>query len=210
MASIATLITEVRVDINDSNSTRFSTDTPLLTLFKKAIRRANRICQRNDINFAKKKVSLSTVAAQNYIDISSSVADFDVWIGLYYEGEHREIEPMNELEWNSEEETGLTEHCLLDQANSKIYLKGTPSAVLSLDFWYYPTVDTSTYTTSTSTPWSGRLDDIIMEYVRMRALNMDEMDLSFDSQLMTDMENQILESYKRNSVGRVNKVGWMN
>jgi len=207
MAAISTLITEIRVDLNDSDSTRF-TDANLLALFKKAIRRANRICQRNDIQFAKKSATLATVASQAYIDISSAVSDFDVWIGMFYN--YKEVEPVNEMEWEAlyTSETAL-KYCYFDQTNSKIYLKGTPSSIVAPVLYYYPTVDPSAYTTESSTPWGGRIDDILIEYVRIRALNMDEYDVSFDSQLMTDMENQILGAYKQNSVTRVDGNGWM-
>lgn len=209
MAAISTLITELRVDINDDDSTRFS-DTQLLALMKKAIRRANRICQRNEIQFAKKSVALSTVASQAYIDISSTVSDFDVWIGLFRDSDHTQITPRTEREWETDQTQVANTYCRLDQVNSKIYLNGTPDSVVTLTFWYYPTVDPSAYTTASSTPWNGRLDDILIEYVRMRALNADEFDLSFDTQLMTDMENQILGAYKSNSVTIVNGNGWMN
>jgi hypothetical protein len=209
MAAISTLITELRVDINDSSSTRF-TDANLLALFKKAIRRANRICQRNDIQFAKKSVTLTTTPSQDYIDISSTGSDFDVWIGLFRDSDHKEIKTRTEREWETDLSQTANTYCRLDQANSKIYLNGTPDSAATLTLWYYPTVDPSAYTTASTTPWNGRIDDILMEYVRIRVLNMDEMDVSFDSQLMTDLENQILGAYKYNSVTVVEGNGWMN
>jgi hypothetical protein len=210
MAVISTLLTELRVDINDGSSTRFS-DAQLLALFKKAIRRANRICQRNDIQFAKKEIALATVASQAYIDISSTVSDFDVWIGLFYDATYKEIPMKNEREWEALYSTSRAlSYCYLDQVNSKIYLKGTPSSIVALTLWYYPTVDPSAYTVASSTPWGGRIDDILLEYVRVRALNMDEYDVTFDSQLMTDLENQILGAYKQNSVTRVDGNGWFS
>lgn len=208
MAAISTLITEVRVDIEDGSSTRF-TDAKLLAIFKKAIRRANRVVQRNDLNFGKKSVSLSTVADQAYIDISSVASDFDTWLGLYYDAMDYEIETRNEHDFELLDNSGAICCCRLDQANAKIYLKGTPTSVVTLTLWYYPTVDPSAYTTASSTPWSGRLDDILLEYVRLRALNIDELNLDYDTQLMTDMENQILQSYKFNSVGKIEHNGWI-
>ena len=37
----------------------------------------------------------------------------------------------------------------------------------------------------------------------------DEMRVDVDTQLMTDMENQILQSYRYNSAGRVEHNGWL-
>lgn len=208
MAAISTLITELRVDIDDSSSTRF-TDAKLLALFKKAIRRANRIVQRNDINFGKKSVTLTTTADQAYIDISSTASDFDTFLGLYHDSLDYEVVMQNEHDFALLDDEGSITYCRLDQANSKIYLKGTPSdSTTTLTLWYYPTVDPSAYTTASSAPWSGRLDDVLLEYARLRALNIDEFDLSYDTQLMTDMENQILQAYQYNSAGRVEHDGW--
>lgn len=208
MAVISTLITELRTDLNDDASTRF-TNAQLLNFFKKAIRRANRICQRNGIQFAKTKVALSTVANQNYIDISSTVSDFDVWIGLFQDSTHDEIPKKSETEWETIYTATAMANCLLDQQNSRIYFNGTPTSVLALTLWYYPTVDPSAYTTASSTPWSGRIDDIIMEYVGIRAKNIDEMNVENDKALMTDMENQILEAYGPNSARRIDGAGWL-
>jgi hypothetical protein len=209
MAAISTLITELRVDIEDGDSTRW-TDAKLLSLFKKAIRRANRIVQRHDLNFGKKSATLTTTADQAYIDISSTVSDFDVFLGLYHDSLDYEVEVQNEHDFALLDDEGSITYCRLDQANSKIYLKGTPAdSTTTLTLWYFPTVDPSAYTTASDTPWGGRLDDVLMEYVRIRALNIDEMTIDVDTQLMTDMENQILQSYRYNSAGRVEHNGWL-
>lgn len=212
MSAISSLITEIRTDLSDDASTRF-TDTQLLNLFKKAIRRANRIVQRNGIQFGKKQIAINTIAAQTYIDISAtgpiSVADFDVWIGLFRDDLHKEIPKRTERDWELIISASALANCLFDQANSKIYFNGAPASVVALTLWYYPTVDVSAYTTATETPWDGRIDDIIMEYVSIRAKNIDEMDASFDKALLTDMENQILQAYAPNAVTVSEGAGWL-
>ena len=208
MALISSLITEVRVDINDSDSTRFTTDTPILAVFKKAIRRANRICQRNGVQFAKKKAALTTVTSQTYVDIST-VTDFDVFIGLFRDSDHTEIRLVTERDWELLVSPDVLTKALIDQANSKICLAGTPTAAEALTLWYYPTVDPSAYTTASSTPWSGRLDDILVEYVSLRLKNIDEMEASFDQALLNDMENQIVSAYVPNSSNYEEGSGWL-
>ena len=212
MALISALITEIRTDLSDDDSTRFS-DTQLLNLFKKGIRRANRICQRNAVQFAKKKITINTIASQAYIDISSvgpvDVSDLDVWNGLFRDGTHKEIPTRTEKEWETIYSATDLSNCLFDQVNSKVYFNGTPDDAEALTLWYYPTIDPSAYTTASSTPWSGRIDDIIMEYVGIRAKNIDEMNAQFDQALMTDMENQILQAYMPNAPLVVEGVGWM-
>ena len=67
MSLVSNVIEDIRIEINDSNSTRF-TDAAILPIVKQALRRANRICQRAGLQFAKKKAAMVTVAAQNYLD----------------------------------------------------------------------------------------------------------------------------------------------
>ena len=214
MATILSLITELRTDLSDDASTRFS-DTQLLNIFKKAIRRANRIVQRNGIQFGKKKVTINTIAAQTYIDISVAgpvdVSDFDVWIGLFRDDTHKEIPTRTEKEWETIFSASALANCLLvlNQTDSKIYFNGTPDAIVALTLWYFPVVDPAAYTTANSTPWNGRIDDIIMEYVSLRAKNIDEMDIGFDQKLLQDLENQIIQAYAPNAVTIVDGSGWM-
>ena len=205
MATIASLITELRTDLNDDDSTRF-TDAKLLNYFKKAIRRANRIVQRNGIQFAKTKGAINTSASLDYVALPT---DFDVWHGLYRDDTHKEIPRKTEKEWETILSASAMANCLLDQANSRIYFNATPGAVVALTLWYYPLIDPAAYTTATTTPWSGRLDDIIMEYVGLRAKNLDEMDARFDQALLTDMENQILQAYAPNAPTILEGSGWL-
>jgi hypothetical protein len=207
MALISALITELRTDLSDDGSTRF-TDTQLLNLFKKAIRRSNRVVQRNGIQFAKKKATLTTVANQDYLTLSD-ITDFDVPIGLWRSDTYSKIPFRTEAEWEQIISASAVSHALLDYQNDKILFKSTPSSALTLYFYYYPTVDPSAYTTASSSPWSGRLDDMIMEYVGLRAKNIDEMSLEFDQQLLQDMENQILQAYMPNAPTIVEGEGWL-
>jgi hypothetical protein len=208
MAAISTLITEIRTDISDDDSTRF-TDAKILNVIKKAIRRANRIVQRNGLQFAKKKAALTTVANQAYLVLSTSITDFVVPIGLWRTDTDERIPFPTEGEWEEVISAAALTFALLDYQNDKIQFNGTPSTAIALNFWYYPTVDPSAYTTATSTPWSGRIDDIIMEYTINRLKNIDEMDLSYDTKLLTDMENQLLQAYAPNAPAVSEGKGWL-
>lgn len=210
MAAISSLITEIRTDIADPGSTRFTDDTQILNVIKKAIRRANRIAQRNGLQFAKKKAVLTTVANQAYLTLSTAITDFDVAIGLWRTDTHAKIPLKTEAEWEAIISASALSCALLDYANDKIHLNGTPSSAVTLHFWYYPEIDPSAYTTATETPWEGRIDDIIMEYASMRLKNIDEMDLSFDTKLAQDLEAQLLTAYAPNAPTIVNTNGWMN
>jgi len=202
MSTISSLITDIRYEINDTESTRWTTDTPILSYIKRAVTRANRICQRNGMHFAKKKATIPTVASQAYVSLP---ADFDIDIrnlplklSEVIRGDDKSVTAESLTSW------------MLDLENNYILLVGTPVGVENLTFWYYPKVDVSAYTTATTMPWSGRLDDTIIEYVASRLKNVDEFDLTADQQFLTDFENQIIQAYEPLNPTIIPGDGWMN
>lgn len=212
MSTVANVITDVRVEIDDTGSSRFSDDTTnILPVVKQAIRRANRICQRAGLHFAKKKATLTTVTSQAYLTFAeASITDIDIPIGLWNASTYEQITQKSEAEWEemSSASTALT-GWFLDLENSKILLKGTPTSAVSLSFWYFPTVDPSAYTTGSTMPWGGKLDDIISRYVAMRLQNVDEMDVKMDQEILADMENQILQAYRPQTPTVISGKGWL-
>lgn len=206
MSLISDIITSVRYEINDSDSTRYSTDAPILSYVKRAISRANRIVQREHIQFGKKKTTLTTTANQAYVSLPS---DFDVDIGLYRPSDYAPLKKCTELDWESIISAEAVNFWYLDLENSRILIKGTPDAVESLTFYYFPCIEVASYGVNSTMPWGGRLDDIIVEYVSLRLKNNDEMDVSFDLQLMTDFEKNILLAYAPTSVTVTDGAGWL-
>jgi hypothetical protein len=179
-----------------------------LGLVKIAIRRANRILQRNGIQFAKKYTDLTTTDAQAYITMPS---DLDVDIGLYKTALYEPVIKVLEDEWEQLTGTDVNQFYMLDYVNSRILLKSTPNdSTTTLRLWYYPTVDPSAYTTASTMPWGGRVDDAIAQYVAMRLLNVGEMEIATELSLLQDLENQILEAYRPLAQTMVQKKGWMD
>ncbi len=206
MSLVSDVITSVRYEINDIDKTRFTTDTPILSYVKRAVSRANRIAERNALQFAKKKVTLTTVANQSYVSLPT---DFDVDIGLWRDSSHTKIKKCTESEWEQIISAATVDYWYLDIENSRILFNGTPASVETLTFYYFPKIDTSAYATTTTMPWEGKIDDIIVEYVSLRIKNLDEMDVSIDLQLLQDMENQILQAYAPTSVLVTDGSGWL-
>jgi hypothetical protein len=206
MSTVANIITDVRYEINDPSSTRITTDTPILAGVKRAVTRANRICQRESIQFAKKKATLTTVANQAYVSLP---ADFDVDIGLWRDGTHLKVNKCTEAAFEQIISASALANWYLDLENSRVLFNGTPTGVETLTLYYFPKIDVSAYTTSTTMPWAGRLDDIIVEYVSLRLKNQDEMDVTVDTQLLADYENQIIRAYAPTSVLVTEGSGWL-
>lgn len=205
MSLVSDVITDIRVELNDSDSTRW-TDTSILAVLKQAVRRANRIAQRYGLAFARKSAAVTTTANQAY---SSLPDDFDVPIGLYRDDTHELIAQRREDEWERIFSAGAIENWYCDLVNSRVNWNGTPTSAIACTMWYYPTIASATYTTGTTMPWGGRLDDIICRYTATRMQNIDEMTVSTDMALMADFENQIVEAYRPQSPTMIASEGWM-
>ena len=164
--------------------------------------------QRNGLQFGKKMTPLTTVAAQDYLTLSTSATDFDVLIGLWRADTQVPVPFPPEPIWEQSQAPDALTMANISYADDKIKFKGTPASALTLNLWYYPTVGAESMTVGSTLPWGGRVDDIIMEYAANRLKNIDEMDLTFDTQLMTDMETQILQAYSVNSAVYSETTGW--
>lgn len=207
MSTVADVITDVRVEINDTGSTRFSNDTTtILPIVKQAIRRANRVCQKAGLHFAKKSAALNTVANQAYVTMPT---DLDIPIGLWRDDTHTKITQRTESEWEQIISASALANWFWDITNSKILLNGTPTAVTALTMWYFPSVDPSAYTTASTMPWSGKLDDIISRYVALRLQNLDEMNTTTDEKILQDMEVSIVSTYQSQAPIMVASEGWL-
>lgn len=207
MSAVSDVIATIRYNVGDVDSTRYTAAT-LLSMVKQAVNRANRILQRNMIQFAKKYEDKTTTDDQAYITMPSDF-DTDIYLGLTTSG--YKLVKLTEAEWNANISATANSYYYLDYVNSRIWIKGTPTdSTTTIRVYYFPTVDTSAYTTATTMPWSGRIDDIIAHYVEMRLLNLAEMDVSIEIQLLQDMENQIIEAYRPLSQNLHGPEGWNN
>ena len=207
MSTVADVIADVRVEINDVSKTRFSSDTSeILPLVKQAIRRANRVVERHSIPFAKTSATLTTVADTAYVSLPS---DFDIPIGIWRDDTDERLTHVNEQVWETLDSPAALTYWFLDIENSRIYLAGTPDSAETLTIRYFPTVDPSAYTTASTMPWSGRLDDAITRYVALRLQNIDEMNVKTDENILTDFENSIIQTYMYQNPPIVEGARWL-
>ncbi len=195
MSTVNDIINDVRLELNDTADARY-TDAQLIQVVNRAINRANRIAQRNELQFAKKKATLTCSSAVSTVALPN---DFDVPLprALWRTDTKEEVVLVKENQWEeiASDEENLA-YAYLDMENSLLHFKGTPTEATTLSFYYFPTISTSAYTAGTTMPWGGRLDDAIKEYVTLRCQNIDEMDVSANLQLLHDFENQILSAYR--------------
>jgi len=205
MSLVSDVISDVRIEVNDPDSTRF-TDATILAILKQAVRRANRICQRSQLQFAKKKASLATVDAQDYVD---APIDIDIPIGLWRDDLHSKITQKTEGDWEQIITASSLACWFLDVENNKILLNAAPTGVVNLTLWYFPMVDALAFTSTSTMPWSGKLDDIISRYVALRLQNIEEQNTTQDQAILQDMEASIVSTYAPLSPLSVAMQGWL-
>lgn len=186
MSTVQNVIDNIRVDIDDTDDTRLEDDTTLiLPLIKKALRRVENILIRKGIEFAKSSTTLtlledaSTVALPDY---------FKLDIGLF-----KNYEEIRKLSHDEFERTYSGDFWRINGSNVEFLSEATEDTEYT--FWYYPYIDFSDYDEESTMPWSGRMDDIVEEYVVMRLRNIDEYDTSMEKELLAEMQSNILEVY---------------
>lgn len=205
--TIADLFTRVRVDLVDGDSTRFS-DADLLAITKWVVEHTASVLVKNDLPIARRRYEFDTVAdTQAYDELPS---DFFTPRYLLRTDTKRPLDFVTEDDFDQiQSGSEVSAWAILDDSGTqKIYLAGTPSGVVTLRLSYLQWVDTSTYTTSTTLPWNGRLDPVIQDFVKIRAQNIDEMDASFDVSMLRDLEDKVLFALGGQAPRRIAREGW--
>ena len=201
MSTISDIITEVRVECDDVDKTRWDNDDDLiLPLVKRAYRRVENIGIRKGLDFARTKAILTLSSGSTTVALPD---DFKRDIGLYIGNEEITKLPLDEFE-----QTTSGDYWIIN--GDSIQFISTASEDTSITFWYYPALEISEYTTSTTTPWNGRLDDIVVEYVSLRLKNIDEYNTEMELQFLAEMQDQILEVYQPLTAVIQTMGGWNN
>jgi hypothetical protein len=206
MSLVSDVIAQARLELSDKASARWS-DADMILWIRKAISRITPILYRNSIQFSRSASTITTIAGQGSYAMPS---DFGTPYGLFRESNHTKLTQCNEDTWETLVSAGEATNwaILYDGAAQKVFVKGIPTGVYSLTLYYYPLIDTSAYTTASTMPWGGRLDQMIGDYVRVCCLNADEQSIATDVQMMTDIENNILNFYGGQSPLIIRRAGW--
>lgn len=203
MSTIADLIEDIRIELDDESSTRW-TDANLVKLIAKSVRRASHVLRKNEIPVAREYDTITTVAGTEAYDLPT---DFMALEGLYRDSTSKKMVHASDAEYESITSADTCEaFCIRD---GQVKINGTPASVETLTLIYYPKIDTSAYATDTTMPWDGKFDDPIVEYCAIRCKNIDEMDFNIDAQLMADLEKAIMLTYGSDNPTITTMKGWM-
>lgn len=205
MSTVSDIIADIRLEMTDEQSTRW-TDAQAIRVIGKAARRINAILHRNDIEAGRAYYDFTLLTGETSVYLPS---DFMTVYGLYRQDTHKKLNHYTTDEW---EQIYSAYECTAFAVNSvddSLVIGGAPIADVSMRLYYWPNIDTTAYTTSTIVPWSGRFDDLIAEYAALRLKNIDEMDATFDLQLLQDMENNVLSVFSTLEPETVQRRGWL-
>lgn len=202
MSTVANVIALAKL-YGDYDSTRF-TDAELALLVGQAVQRVNHLFYQNDIALG---TSLYAFTAVPGVDEYPLPDDYMAPAqGLYRTDLKQRLELIGTDDWEQRGAPGELRYWRVWDGNA--YIAGAPTVYVDMNLYYFPLVDTSAYTTSTEMPWSGKMDGPIARYMFMLAANIDEMDVSFDSKILADIESLHLNTYSSGTPNNKNVQGW--
>jgi hypothetical protein len=195
----------IRFKLADDEDERWGDDV-LVNVIVEVIDLLDGVVQKLNLQFAKKRTTLTTVPSQTYIDVSSLDPPLASIIGLYRASTKKKMRHEGEEGWEAVYSTSECVHYMY--LEDRINLKGTPSKEESLYLWYWPDLDTSAYAVGTDLPWGGRLDQIIAQHVVVRCQNVDEMDIGMDNRFLQFLEKTVQKKFSGLYPGKIRTRGW--
>lgn len=200
---ISEIIDYLRADLSDERGTRW-TDPKMLLQILRAINRLGHVLYRNDIELGRQVYPFDTSPGQAVYPLPM---DYMVDNGLWRLSTATQLKKESEASWHLLQGTPELKSYII--RGTDLILAGTPSSTETLELVYWPQVGIDPLTVEDETPWDGKLDFLIIEYAAYRMRNIDEMDQTPDSQILSDLENQILATYSAISPLTTSRPGWV-
>jgi hypothetical protein len=202
--TLADIIAACRLELDDFASPPRWSDQQYLGVIGRAMRRLQAILHRNDIEFGRAVYSFDTAPG---LDTYYLPGDFLTDAGLFCTDTKLQLAKQSEARW--ETIVAAAEATVFILRGDQIILAGTPQSQFTMHLVYWPMLDTLSLADTTPTPWGGRLDDLIFQYTTIRFRNIDEEDASFDTELMQDMENTLLEMFSTITPVQTSLRAWL-
>jgi hypothetical protein len=199
--NVTDIFQHIRDGLGTSGNSRWS-DAELLRQINLALNRAQGILQRNAVSFGRKKHAFTATAGVQAYDLPG---DFAAVVGLWRSDTHRPLTHFSQEGW--EGIMSAVEASVFAVDDEQLLIAGTPAGPVPFVFRYWPTAPT--VTAASAMPWSGKLDYIVIDYVRARLFNTDEMDVSQDTQFLQDLENNIVAQFTGAEPSVRSRRGWL-
>lgn len=200
---VSEFLTHLRDELGDGGKTRYQSDAPLVRMLQKSIVRAQGVLYRNGISFGRNKYTFDTVAGTSTYALPS---DFASVYGMWRTDQHKPLQHRTTDQFeNIISAQECSNYTVLDD---DLIIAGTPTTVIPLALYYWPIAPTVAI--GDEMPWRGRLDYIILDYLKIRCFNIDEMDTTADIQMMQDLENNIVSQFAERDPLVVKHRGWLD
>lgn len=202
--TVSDLLDEIRLEMTDELKTRWS-DDQMLRIVGKAFRRLSHVLYRNDVELGRSIYRFDTEPGREDYPLPG---DFMADYGLYRDATRTRLAKQSDDSWEMLHGPGECSAWLI--RGDSLYLAGAPTGTYGLTLVYWPIMDTAALDMESPTPFGGKLDDLVAEYAALRLKNIDEMDVSLDSQLLQDMETTLLTTYSAISPVTESRRGWIS
>jgi len=201
--TIGDLLGDIRLELSDELKTRW-TDAQMLKTVARAYRRLSHVLYRNDVELGRSVATFATEAGREDYPLPP---DFMADYGLYRQGAKIRLTKQSDDAWEQLASPSEATSWLI--RGDTLYIAGIPAGAYAMTLVYWPLVDTDSLALEDETPFSGKLDDLVTEYASLRLKNIDEMDVTLDSQLLQDLENNLLNTYSSISPVTLTRRGWL-
>lgn len=201
---ISAAITYVRQELNDSLSSRWTSDSQILRFVARAIDRAQHVIRKSAPQLASKSTTLTFYSGIATADIPD---DFLAPISMT-RSDGKQMRHVPEQDWDRLDASLDECSCWHIVDNESIEVHSSPTSDREATLRYFYDVTPYSLTTSDSMPWGGRFDGPIMDYAANRARNVDEMNIQADEVLLRELETRILDTLMLWSPGVVDSDGW--
>lgn len=201
--TIQDLLDEIRLELTDEAKTRWS-DQQMLKAVGKAYRRLSHVLYRNDVELGRAVHAFVTEPGREDYPLP---VDFMADQGLYRDAPKARLAKQSDDSWQLL--SGPAEATAWLIRGDNLYLAGTPQGAYPMTLVYWPLIDVAQLDPDAPTPFGGKLDDLVADYAALRLKNIDEMDVTLDSQLLQDLENNLLNTYSALSPVTQTRRGWL-
>ncbi|SME89413.1 hypothetical protein [Desulfovibrio gilichinskyi] len=205
MSKVAEVIDNIRQELSDEQSTRWS-DAQLIRFIQQAVTRSQHVGRRNNLQFLKDKEDFVFLAGESSKPLPN---DFMVDIGVWNLGlPGTSLAKVDEETWENSTSPNEASQYMIEGAN--LVIQGVPTADTTLRLRFFKGCSlASLLLDAADMPWSGQLDSIIEGYAALRARNVDRDSTQADFELLQDLENNILNTLGSQSVNVVRSRGWL-
>lgn len=195
MSQVSDVIDKIRVEMEDEQDARW-TDAKLVVLVQKSVDRMNKILMKNAVKEAKSSYDFSTISGTDTYALPSDCMAADSLYrirGTSGNGWATPLNFRNDDEWERMIAATETTNWRVWDGNIEIY--DEPASVVELRLYYWPQIDFSSWSTTSTMPWDGWFDEPIAEYVSLRCKNIDEKDLSWDLRLLAELADDWIDTF---------------